>query len=123
MNAQQFVDLCRSAHLRAVRDVDGTLHVVGRRGDIFVHGPGRLAWCLFGPSATAKTKNAIKRHHVPGLLTVHQEGDGEAIFTFAPEHLARVARMARCSVRRVLSPEHRAALAAGGASTRFGAAR
>jgi hypothetical protein len=115
---QWFVDLCKQSRLRASRDeADGTAHVVGHRGDLYVYGTNRLAFCLFGQSA--KLKNVVIRTHVPHLLSIVQEGDEEATFTFAPEHLEQVARICRCRFRRVLSPEHRAALAASNVATRF----
>lgn len=119
MTDAALVELARAAHLRPTRDVDGTAHVVGKFGDVCAYGAGRLAWCLFGANVTAKRLRALMRAHVPGLLTVEQEGDEEAVFTFAPEDLVQVARLAGCRFRRVLSDEHRAALAASGALTRF----
>ena len=112
-----FIKSCRDVRLRATRDSDGTAHVVGRRGDIYAYGIGKMAFCLFGQ--TVGMKRSIIRRYVPQLMVVDQDGDSEATFLFKPELLPDVARVARCRFKRVLSEDARSRVSALLAQHRF----
>lgn len=103
-----FTDLCKQHRIKASRSPDGTWWAQGKRGEIYDHGPGVLAWCYMGGSRNLVTR--ILRKHSPEILTVNHLGDGEFVFTFSPSDLPSVARLCRISLRPNLSNEERARL-------------
>ncbi len=143
----EFEKRAAAAGLRVRRYPEDELVIEGKRGRIVEWSDGRFAWLLlferpvFGPDgkrlsagderppgatygAWPKTSSALKhRAKRDPLLRLEDEGDEEAIFSFAPEALGHVARQwCRCRFRKRYSPEvlkkKRAAMARVAASLR-----
>lgn len=80
--------------------------IAGQPAHIFIHGPGRLAFCGLGMGLRRKLLA------IPGV-EAHQTGDEEFSVHFPEAALKAVAKVVKPRTRRKLSPEHQARLAEG----------
>ena len=124
MTIQDFAERYRA---KVTRDACGDAIIQGRLykdAQIGEHDDGNLCMSMSWLTKESRSKkfNIVKRECLAAGMTIAQEGDDEAVFVFDPGDRVQ-AKLAikniRVRVKRRMTPERAAALAASGAKHRF----